>query len=153
MPSRIWTDRCDHAYVCMHTQAQSCLHVYAHIGAIMPSRICTHRRDYAHACMHTYVRSCPRVYAHTGAIMPTRVCSHRCDHAHACIMRVNLNVCEHEQGINCSFVPKRFVYSPFFCMYLQPLLMYLRTYVHLSDAFSHSCMEVDACRLHGQGLC
>jgi hypothetical protein len=64
------------------TYAQSCLHVYVHIGAIMPARICTHRRKHAHACMHTCTQSFTYVYAHICAIMPARICTHRHHHAH-----------------------------------------------------------------------
>ena len=87
------------AYAYMHTQARSCLHVYARMGAIMPhaymytlaqscpfinehieaimlTRICTHMCYHAHACTHIYTRSCPHVYAHIYAVMPKPVCTH-----------------------------------------------------------------------------
>ncbi len=45
--------RLNHACTYMHTSAQSCLHVYAHICTIMRTRLCIHVRDHAHASMHT----------------------------------------------------------------------------------------------------
>ena len=93
--------------------AQSCLHEYAHIGAIMPACICTTCYYVcvltsailpARACsiLDTITSMCVGAHdcdpahvhnAHVSAIMPTRACTRR----HTC-------VCTHEHNLSLRFV-------------------------------------------------
>ena len=69
MPTHICTHRCNHTHACMHTKAQSCVPLCAHIGTIKPTLICVHRQDHAHAYMPIIPT---RICTYIGAIMPIR---------------------------------------------------------------------------------
>jgi hypothetical protein len=91
--------------------AQSCLHEYAHIraiipaciyaqtGTIMPARICKHRCE--HACKHMYTcaQSFAHVYAHIGVNMPAKymyTCAQSFAHVYAHIgENMPANICTH----------------------------------------------------------
>jgi hypothetical protein len=102
--------------------AQSCLHEYAHIGAIMPACICTTCYYVcvltsaivpARACsiLDTITSMCVGAHdcdpahvhnAHVGAIMPTRACTRRHNHSLTCMYTC---VCTHEHNHSLRFVP------------------------------------------------